>query len=59
MQMDEARKALALAEETGGKSGLNCIVELNHTVILYGKDEYRLYEAALAIEREMKSLAGG
>jgi len=26
-------------------------------VILYGKDEYRLYEAALAIEREMKSLA--
>lgn len=32
---------------------------LNHTVILYGKDEYRLYEAALAIEREMKSMAGG
>jgi len=26
---------------------------INQTVILYGKDEYRLYEAALAIEQEM------
>lgn len=29
---------------------------LNQTVILYGADEYRLYEAALAIEREMKHM---
>ncbi|MBR2663054.1 MAG: hypothetical protein IKE25_05005, partial [Clostridia bacterium] len=29
---------------------------LNRTVILYGTDEYRLYETALAIEQEMKSL---
>ena len=28
---------------------------LNRAVILYGKDEYRLYEAALAIEQEMSS----
>ena len=27
---------------------------VNRTVILYGKDEYRLYEAALAIEQEMR-----
>ena len=26
---------------------------VNHAVILYGQDEYRLYEAALAIELEM------
>ena len=29
---------------------------LNRAVILYGADEYRLYEAALAIEREMSAL---
>jgi len=29
---------------------------VNQTVILYGKDEYRLYEAALAIEQEMRRL---
>lgn len=29
---------------------------LNQTVILYGRDEYRLYEAALTIEREMGCL---
>ena len=29
---------------------------LNQTVILYGKDEYRLYEAALTIEREMSEI---
>ena len=27
---------------------------VNRTVILYGQDEYRLYEAALAIEQEMR-----
>ena len=27
---------------------------VNQTVILYGQDEYRLYEAALAIEQEMR-----
>lgn len=26
---------------------------INRTVILYGRDEYRLYEAALAVEQEM------
>ena len=26
---------------------------VNEAVILYGKNEYRLYEAALTIEREM------
>ena len=29
----------------GGPDGVN------ETVILYGKDEYRLYEAALAVEQ--------
>ena len=29
---------------------------VNQTVILYGKDEYRLYEAALTIEQEMRCL---
>ena len=29
---------------------------VNQTVILYGKDEYRLYEAALTIEQEMRLL---
>ncbi len=29
---------------------------INQTVILYGKDEYRLYEAALTIEQEMRCL---
>ena len=29
---------------------------VNQTVILYGKDEYRLYETALAIEQEMRRL---
>ena len=29
---------------------------INQTVILYGKDEYRLYEAALTIEQEMSCL---
>ena len=29
---------------------------INQTVILYGKDEYRLYEAALAIEQEIYSV---
>ena len=27
---------------------------VNEAVILYGKDEHRLYEAALAIEQEMR-----
>ena len=30
---------------------------LNQTVILYGRDEYRLYEAALTIEQEMAALS--
>ena len=29
---------------------------VNRTVILYGRDEYRLYEAALTIEQEMRCL---
>ena len=29
---------------------------INRTVILYGRDEYRLYEAALTIEQEMRCL---
>ena len=29
---------------------------LNQTLILYGADEYRLYEAALTIEREMSNI---
>ena len=31
---------------------------VNETVILYGKDEYRLYEAALAIEQIMMNMQG-
>ena len=31
---------------------------VNETVILYGKDEYRLYEAALAIEQVMLEMKG-
>ena len=31
---------------------------VNETVILYGKDEYRLYEAALAIEQVMLTMKG-
>ena len=31
---------------------------VNETVILYGKDEYRLYEAALAIEQIMMNMEG-
>ena len=31
---------------------------VNETVILYGKDEYRLYEAALAIEKIMMDMQG-
>ena len=30
---------------------------VNEAVILYGKDEYRLYEAALAIEQEMRNIS--
>ena len=32
--------------------------DVNETVILYGKDEYRLYEAALAIEQIMMNMQG-
>lgn len=31
---------------------------VNQAVILYGTDEYRLYEAALAIEQEICSVSG-
>ncbi len=31
---------------------------VNEAVILYGKDEYRLYEAALAIEQVMLKMKG-
>ena len=39
----------------GGKKDLNGV---NMAVILYGKDEYRLYEAALAIEQVMLKMKG-
>ena len=39
----------------GGRKNLRGV---NETVILYGKDEYRLYEAALAIEQVMLKMKG-
>lgn len=35
--MNQTEKALALAEEIGGKSGLNCIAELDPTAIFQAK----------------------